>query len=284
MSAGWLNKPPSNAARLFFFFLLSVSLMVVDHRSHYLQTIRSALAVVVYPIQIAALLPVKAGSGAVALFQGRESLRAENEQLRREQLLYQARLEKLDALEVENARLRRLLDAAVSVADRAVVAELLEVSLEPFTQKILVNKGATDGVYLGQPVIDAEGVMGQITQVTPFTSTATLITDPSHAIPVQVRRNGLRAILFGNGSRTALDLPHLTPLSDIQEGDVLITSGMGGRFPVGYPVARVVRVVRDPNEPFLAIEATPVAKLDHSKEVLLIWSGQAEPAPGEVDQ
>jgi rod shape-determining protein MreC len=282
MSSGWLNKPPSNVARLFFFFLLSVSLMVVDHRSHYLHTIRAALAVVVYPIQMAALVPVKLGSGAVALFEGRESLRDENERLRHEELLYQARLEKLDALEVENARLRRLLGAAISVADRAVVAELLEVSLEPFTQKILVNKGSTDRVYLGQPVIDAEGVMGQITQVTPFTSTATLITDPGHAIPVQVRRNGLRAILFGNGSRTVLDLPHLTPLSDIKEGDVLITSGMGGRFPVGYPVARVMSVVRDPNEPFLAIEATPVAKLDHSKEVLLIWSSQTEAPPVEA--
>lgn len=280
MTVGRLRRPLSHATRLLLLVLLSVTLMGVDHRSHYLQATRSVLALLVYPIQLAALLPERLGSGVVGFFTSKNVLLEENQRLRREELLLRARLQKLKSIEVENARLRSLLGAAARVAERAVVAELVKVSLEPFTQKILVNKGSTDGVYLGQPAIDAKGVIGQITQLTPLTSTATLITDPSHAIPIQVQRNGLRAILFGTGSRRRMDLPHLTSRADIREGDLLVTSAMGGRFPAGYPVAKVTRIKSDPNESFLMITAEPVAGLDYGSEILLIWS--ETPGPPEI--
>jgi rod shape-determining protein MreC len=283
MRAGWRYHAPSNAVRLLFALLFSATLMVVDHRSHYLQTIRATLSVVIYPVQVIAQVPSVIGNGMVRFFAGEAAMREENERLRHNEVLLKARLQKYHALEVENERLRKLLGAAGKVAERAVIAELLEVSLEPFTQRIIVDKGSREGLYLGQPVIDAQGIMGQITQITPLTSTATLITDPSHAIPVQNQRNGLRAILFGTGSQHRLEVPHLTAISDIKVGDVLVSSGMGRRFPSGYPVARVTNIISDPNEPFLRIDAEPVARLDHSKEVLLIWPGtsrQVNPGGG----
>jgi rod shape-determining protein MreC len=277
----WLPSAPSNAIRLLVFVVFSIVLMVVDHRSHYLQAIRSTLSVVVYPLQVAAQLPEDIGSGIVDYFTSTSTLRGENAQLRRDNLLLHGRLEKLASLEAENARLRRLLGAAARVADKAMIAELVEVSLDPYAQKIMINRGSRDGVFIGQAVIDADGVMGQVIQVTPFTSVVILITDPSHAIPVQVQRNGLRSILFGTGSRERLELRHLTNLSDIREGDLLVTSGMGGRFPVGYPVARVSRITSNPDEAFLQIQARPVAHLDHSKEVLLIWSPKKSKTGGK---
>ncbi|MDH3690790.1 MAG: rod shape-determining protein MreC, partial [Gammaproteobacteria bacterium] len=188
-----------------------------------------------------------------------------------------ARLQRLDAVEAENERLRQLLSASSKIAQKVLLAELVEVSLEPFTHKVVLNRGQSDGAYVGQPVIDPNGVVGQVTQATPFTSAVTLITDPGHAIPVQVLRNDLRAIVFGTGVRNQLGVPYLARHADIVEGDVLVTSGMGGRFPSGYPVARVATILRDPNEPFLKITAIPVARLDHAKEVLLIWQDVGVP-------
>jgi rod shape-determining protein MreC len=184
----------------------------------------------------------------------------------------------LEALEAENKRLRDLLGSAARVADRAVVAELVEVSLEPFTRKIVVAKGSRDSVYLGQPVIDAYGIIGQVTEVGPYASKATLITDPGHAIPVLVNRNGLRTIVFGTGAPDRVNVPYLTATADIREGDLLVSSGMGGRFPPGYPVAQVTAVVKDPNEAFLKISAKPMARLNYGKEVLLIWPGERRSA------
>ncbi len=274
MKSSLLRRAPSNAARFLFFVLVSIAVMVIDYRTQYFKPARSAMALAVYPIQLVAALPERVGSAFVNLFVSEDSLRTRNKKLHAQQLMLLARLQKFDALESENRRLRELLGAAEKVADRALMAELVEVSLEPFTQKIMINKGETQNLYIGQPIIDAYGIMGQITELTPVTAVATLITDPSHAVPVQVKRNGLRAILFGTGSQSELDLPHLTPISDIREGDLLVTSGMGGRFPVGYPVARVGRIVSDPNESFLTISAEPIARLDHSTEVLVIWPGR----------
>ncbi len=267
---------PSQLARLVLFLSLSVLLMMADHRGQYLEGMRAGLNLLLYPVQLAAAVPVRVGAWLMKLWDGGEAVREDYERLRAEQPSQLARLQRLDTLEVENAHLRELLGAAARVADRATVAELLEVSTEPFTRKLVLAKGSHHGLYLGQPLIDANGIMGQVTEVNLITSRATLITDPGHAIPVQSRRNGLRAIVFGTGSQDQLAVRYLTALADIQEGDLLVSSGLGGTFPPGYPVARVSRIVNDPNESFLDIRARPVAQLGHSKEVLLIWPGDKQ--------
>ena len=158
-------------------------------------------------------------------------------------------------------------------ADKALAAELIEVSSEPFTRKVVIAKGSRDGGYVGQPVIDAHGIMGQVTQVADDFSRVTLITDAGHAIPVLDNRSGLRTIVFGTGDPDILKVPYLTASADIKQGDLLVSSGMGGTFPPGYPVAHVVKIANDPNEPFLTIGVKPAALLNHGKQVLLIWRG-----------
>lgn len=269
--SGWTVKPPSTFTRLVVLVLLSGLMMLMDHRGHQLQRIRAGLDTLVYPVQLIAALPARIGGSSIDFFRGKSGLQANYERLQEEQRQLLVKLEKYKALEAENAHLRSLLGAAQHLTERATVAELIELSPEPFSRKIVINKGSNAGLYVGQPVIDAFGIMGQITEVSPLTSKVTLITDPSHAIPVQVVRNGLRAIVFGNGERDVVDVPYLTAVADIREGDDLVSSGMGGVFPPGYPVAHVVRVINNPNESFLKIAARPAAQLDHNKEVMLIW-------------
>jgi rod shape-determining protein MreC len=273
-----LGRRPSSLTRLVFVIVLSVVLMVLDHQAQHLLRIRAALSVLIYPIQVVAAVPVRASAWVAELFDSERTLRQNNERLQAERLAHLARLQKLEALEAENQRLRDLLGSAARVADRAVVAELVEVSLEPFTRKIVVAKGSRDAVYLGQPVIDAYGIIGQVTEVGTYASKATLITDPGHAIPVLVNRNGLRTIIFGTGAPDRVNVPYLTATTDIREDDLLVSSGMGGRFPPGYPVAQVTEVVKDPNEAFLKISAKPMARLNYGKEVLLIWPGERQTA------
>lgn len=152
------------------------------------------------------------------------------------------------------------------------------MSLEPFSRRLLVRRGSNDGVYVGQPVIDAYGIVGQVTHVAPHVSTVTLITDPSHAIPVLDNRSGLRAMVFGSGDQEALNVPYLSGVADIKEGDLLVSSGMGGTFPAGYPVAVVTEVEHNPSEGFLTVRARPAARLNHGKQVLLIWPERTAPA------
>ena len=274
-SPGGSTRLPSILTRFVVFGLLSVALMMLDHRGQHLQKIRAGLSLMFYPIQIAATLPARTGAAIAGFMGGDQALREKYERLNSERPVLMARLEKFGALEAENIHLRSLLGSAERIAERAVVAELIEVSQEPFTRKIVLAKGGSDKVYVGQPIIDAYGIMGQITQVGILQSQATLITDPDHAIPVQVVRNGLRAIVFGTGARDGLAVRYLTSSADIKEGDTLISSGMGGTFPFGYPVAVVSHIVNDPDESFLDISARPVAHLGHNKEVLLIWPARA---------
>ena len=266
-------KPPSHAARLTFFLLLSILVMVADHRGTHLRKIRSALSVLVYPIQLTASVSAQSAARVSQLFSNENSLRRRYQRLRRENSLLLARLQKYEAVEAENARLRSLLRSAERVTDRAVVTELLAVHPEPSTRKITLNKGSNDGVYIGQPVIDAYGAMGQVTELGVFTATVTLITDASHAIPVQVNRNGLLTIARGIPLPDRLFVPFVATSVDIREGDLLVTSGMGGGFPAGYPVGEITSVLSDPNEAFLKITAQPKARLNHNKEVLLVWPG-----------
>lgn len=280
-----VRLPASSLIALAF---ISIVLMVVDSRTQHLQFVRSMLSHATQPMVAAATLPGSVGRWVASQTRTDEQLSVVNDKLAEENLLLRARLQKLEALESENARLSNLMSASASAGENALLAELVEVSLEPFTHRITVNRGHNSGVYVGQAAIDTNGIMGQVTGVTPYSSVVTLITDPNHAIPVQVRRNGLRAILYGLGTKDNLSLPYLAPQSDIVEGDILVTSGMGGRFPPGYPVAQVSTVMADANEPFLEISATPNAKLDYAKQVLLIWSVAdgplAQPLPKDAQK
>lgn len=275
---------PASITRLVVFIFLSTALMLLDHNGQYLQTVRSALSVLVYPVQIVAEIPGEVAESVSGMFESDEEQAATLEKLKTERPLLLAKLQKLQALEKENVRLRKMLESSSKVADRAVVAELLQVHPDPFTRKIVINSGSKHGVYVGQPVIDTYGIMGQVTSVNLLNSSVTLITDSSHAIPVIVNRNGLRTIVMGTGSQDIVKIPYLSDSVNIEEGDLLVSSGMGNTFPEGYPVATILSISKDPNEAFLKVEATPMAKLNNNKEVLLIWPGKKPQLIKENDQ
>lgn len=245
-----------------------------------MDTIRSALSLVVYPIQYLVSLPGTAGDWMGDSLATRRALEEENRDLRAQQLFLQSQLLKLEALESENQRLRELLDSSAAIGQPVLIAELLAVDMAPFSQQVVLNKGSRHNVREGQPIVDAAGVMGQVVRVTPLTSTVMLITDPSHAVPVEVNRNGLRAIARGIGDPGRLELSLLPRNADIQEGDLLVTSGLDGRFPPGYPVARVAAVERGPDTPFARVSAEPVAQLDSTRVVLLVMPGADAEASG----
>jgi rod shape-determining protein MreC len=252
--------------------------MMMDHRQSHLESVRAALSIVVYPIQLAVELPGSVVGWFRESLATRRELREENVSLQTQLLMLKAQRQKLEALEIENIRLRELLDSSFEVGERILVAELMSVNLDPYKHQIVINKGELDRIYPGQPLLDADGVMGQVVHVGPYTSTAVLITDTSHAIPVQVNRNGLRTIALGSGTINRLELPYLPNNSDVLIGDLLITSGLGGRFPPGYPVATVTAIQQDPGQAFARVVATPKAKLDRSREVLLVWPGDIDTA------
>ena len=251
--------------------MIAIVLMTLDHRFQYLKEVRAALSVIVYPVQSIVNFPVTAGDWMGESFATRESLMAEVTALKTQQLLYDVKLQKMAALESENMRLRQLLDSSFKVGERVLIAELLAVDMEPFSSEIVINKGSDYDIYEGQPLLDAHGIMGQITKVGPLTSRAMLITDPNHAIPVSVNRNGLRTIAIGTGNPDELDIPHFPNNADIQVGDLLVSSGLGGRFPRGYPVATITSIEIDPGQPFARVTAKPAAQLQRSREVLLVW-------------
>lgn len=254
--------------------ILSTLMMSIDHRQHHLEGIRGTLSLLVYPLQFIVNLPVAASDWVGESLASRETLQTQNARLEMQQTLYKAKLLKLQSLTAENLRLRELLQSSKKFNERVLIGELLAVDLEPFTRQVVINKGSRHEVYLGQPLMDAEGAMGQIVHLGPFSSTAMLITDANHAIPVQVNRNGLRAIALGTGAPDRLDLPYLPISADIVEGDLLTTSGLGGRFPPGYPVAMVTSVHKDPTLPYAVVSAVPTAQLEQSREVLLVWHDQ----------
>ncbi|PWG65283.1 rod shape-determining protein MreC [Spiribacter halobius] len=278
------TQGPSITARLVLLGLLSVVLMTLDHRQNLLEPVRHTLSAVVHPVRVAASLPLELTGLASTQLTSRRDLIEENARLRNQQLLYEARLQRLDALEVENIRLRDLLDSAYELEEPVLIAELVAVDLDPYTHLIQIDKGTGDGVYAGQPVIDANGIIGQVDEAGPFSATVRLISDPSHAIPVQVNRNGLRSVAVGNGNLHTLDLTSLPNNADIRPGDLLVTSGLGGRFPAGYPVGRVSAVDTDPGEAFADITVEPSGALNRIQEVLLIRREQGERAALAADE
>lgn len=257
--------------------VLSVSLMVVDARFDYLEPVRSKLGMVLTPFYGLAEMPVRAWEGVRDQFSSRSELIAENERLKAESLLMQRRVQKLAALTEQNVRLRELLNSAALVDDKVLVSELIGVDPNPFTQRIMIDKGENDGVFVGQPVLDASGLMGQVVEVMPYTARVLLLTDTTHSIPVQVNRNGLRAIAVGTGNPERLELRYVADTADIKEGDLLVSSGLGQRFPAGYPVATVKEVIHDSGQPFAVVRAVPTAKMNRSRYVLLVFSDSRTP-------
>jgi len=270
---------PALGLRLLLFACLSIVLMYVDHRQHHLDTVRRTIGAAVYPVQLIVDAPVRLWAWLGESTTSRNALELELGRLRAERLLTNARLQRLTALEAENARLRALLDARGRVRDEVRVAEIMAVDANPYEHNLVINIGSNDGVYDGQAIVDSHGVVGQVIRTGLMTAQAVLISDTDHALPVEVNRNGLRTIAVGTGEIDRLDLPFLPNNADIRAGDLLVTSGLGGAFPAGYPVAVVNSVTRIPQEPFADVTATPAAALDQVREVMLIWS--APPTPAE---
>jgi rod shape-determining protein MreC len=258
--------------RFLLISIVSASLMLLDHREEHLARIRQALSLVVYPIQVGVDLPFAGWRLASRALTDQSALLEENSQLRSERLAVDVRLQRLAALEAENDRLRAMLDSSARVSDRVLVVEILAVDLDPYRQRFTINRGLNDGVYIGQALLDADGVVGQIVRVELMTSEVVLISDADHALPVAINRNGLRTIVVGTGDSSRLRLPYLTNNADIEPGYLLMSSGLGGIFPSGYPVGRVLEVHRRPGQSFAEVIAEPAAKLDRDREVLLVWT------------
>lgn len=256
--------------------------MVADHKNSHLEILRGSISTLVYPLQYAAGLAADLPRKVSAMTVSRQALLDENEKLRDEQLRMHSRLQRIATLEDENRRLRSLLESSVEFYERVLVAELVGVELEPFRQQVIINKGLTHGVFNGQPVVDSGGIMGQIIHVSPFSSTVLLITDPTHSIPVLVNRNGLRSVAAGLGQDNVVSLEHVPVNADIKEGDLIVSSGLGRKFPKGYPVGAVSSVTRVPGELFSSILISPSAKFGETREALLLWPDQPGGATSDV--
>lgn len=273
------QKTPALGLRLLLFAGLSILILVIDHRENYLDAVHRAIDVTVYPLRVAVDAPVAMWRRLGETGADRNQLRLENSRLKAERLLTHARLQRYSALEAENARLRAMLEARTRVREEVRVAGIMSVSANPFRHDLVIDKGRNDGVYDGQAMVDAEGVVGQVIETGLFSAQAVLISDPDHALPVEINRNGLRTIAVGTGEFDRLDLPFLPNNADVRQGDLLVTSGLGGAFPAGYPVAIIDNVTRVPQEPFAAVSARPAAKLNQIREIMLIWSIAGEDDP-----
>lgn len=267
---------PALGIRVLVCAALSVALMVMDQRQDHLSTIRKGVGIAVYPLQVVVDSPFRLWAWLTESTADRSELQRELARLRAEQILTRAELQQLTALRAENDRLRDLLDARPRSRDEIRVAEIMAVDANPYRHSFVIDIGENDNVYNGQAIIDADGVVGQVLEAGLTSSQAILISDPSHALPVEISRNGLRTIAKGTGEFDRLDLPFLPNNADIVPGDVLVTSGLGGEFPAGYPVAVVASVDRIPQASFANVTARPSSALDQVREVLVIWSAEPE--------
>ena len=271
----FFNRGPSPAVRLVFFTMLSLLLLFVDARFRYLESTRSALSVLISPIQQLAALPGILWHEAGNFFitqSAQHDLANENEALRQQHQMDAAQLLQLEAMQSENRQLRKLVELPQRSEFTAQLAEVIYAERDVFQRKVLINKGANAGILLGQVVMDDVGIVGQITRVYPWLSEVTLITEKDHAVPVQVLRNGLRTILFGAGDTSRLSLRYMPVSADIQEDDMLVTSGIDGIYPQGIPVARVMKIERDPAYPFARVTCLPVAGVDRNRHLLVLSS------------
>ena len=275
------------------FSSMALGLLAVDHLSDALDGVRSTLTVLVTPIVYVADYPSRSVEGAQEIFASRSDMREQLVRQEQEVLLLRAKTEKMAALTAENNRLRSLLGSAAKLQDNVLVAELIGVDPDPERLQVIIDKGTEAGVFVGQPLLDAEGLMGQVIETSLFTSRVLLISDDLHSVPVQVIRSNLRLIAQGAGASGLLELVHVPDTADIRVGDALVSSGLGNRFPVGYPVGTVNRVEHDSGKPFALVTAVPSASLAKSRHVLLVFTeeqmgranagqgaGQAEAAGG----
>ncbi|WP_071890164.1 rod shape-determining protein MreC [Kangiella sediminilitoris] len=263
------TQGPSLLLQLLFSLLLASLMMVLDYRYDYLSSARKGVSTVFAPIYFLANLPNEIASWADNNIVSRNDLIDQNRRLKDELLILKAQNQRLIGLESENARLRSLLGSSRTLRGKRVIAEVLNIDSSLFANELILNKGSMDDVFVGQPVVDAEGIMGQIVEVSTSTSRMILINDQKHAIPVRIDRNGVRAIAQGNGR--LLYLRHLPNTIDVKEGDILLSSGLGQRFPDGYPVAKVISVVRQTAQPYAEIQAEPTANINRANHVLLLW-------------
>jgi rod shape-determining protein MreC len=271
-------RGPSLGFRFTLYAILSMVVMFLDQRHGWMEKARFILQTAAYPIQFAVSSPSSAWGWFSQSFASREALQAENDRLRRQQHELELRIMRYDALARENGELRGLRDALPPVADRWLAAEIVNVELDSLRHRILINRGSGNGVFKAQAVLDDKGVIGQTVHVGLWSAEVILITDPEHAIPVQVERTGLRTIAVGAGDTASLALPYLPGNADVKPGDRLVTSGLGGVFPAGYPVARVSEVHRDAVQPLAQVRATPFADVDTDREVVLVWFRADHPA------
>lgn len=275
-------RGPSSFARLVFFAAVSLALMATDSRLHYLTEIRQGLIALLQPLQIIANAPSNLYLGAKEYLVTHNTLLQDNRQLMQQALTQSVDLQRLQSLKAENEHLRNLLGAAQALTQPARLGEVLHMGRDPFTHKVVVNLGSRQDIVAGQAVVDGAGVIGQVTRVYPFSSEVTLITDRDLAIPIQIERNSLRAIAFGHGRDTTIDLPNLPANVDIRTGDKLITSGIDGVYPAGLAVATVTQIERNPGSPFAQITCTPIAGIENHRQVLLLGIPNTETPSGTI--
>ena len=273
----FFKRGPAPLVRLFFFASLSLALLVIDARFRYVEGLRSWLALAAYPLQQIAMAPIAVAAGIGRYFTSQAALREENEALRANLVAAMRNAQRYEAAEAEALELRRLIGAAARIESRSTPAEILYLGRDPFAHKIVIDRGATSGVRPGSPVVDDAGVVGQVTRVHPLVSEVTLITDKDHLVPLQVVRNGLRAVAFGAGASGMLELRFMSAVADIQTGDRLVTSGIDGTYPAGLPVASVVRIERDADETFARAVCQPVAGIERGRYVLILANESARP-------
>jgi rod shape-determining protein MreC len=268
--------------RCVLYCLLALGLIIFDKRYDHLGEIRRFLSVVAYPVQIAVASPFQGWDWFRESVSTRESLRADKAKLEAELRLANFRLQRYEALEAESQRLRALRENTAGVTNRFIIGNIMDLDIDAFRERVLVDKGARDGVFVGQAVLDSGGVFGQVARVGELTSEVILVSDGTHAIPVQVNRNGMRTIAVGTGDMTRLKLPYLSTSADVIAGDLLVTSGLGGGFPAGYPVGTISEVKRDPAQSLAEVEVRPAAALDRSREVMFVWLTPEAPAPSSA--
>jgi rod shape-determining protein MreC len=266
------SNGPSLPNRLALGLFLSIALILFDHKLDGFGTTRVYLNSLVSPLQYLANLPGQLLNASASRFVSHERLFDDNAKLTHDAMVMNGQLQRLTFLQEENDRLRSLLNSPVQHNTRKVVAELMAVDNNPYSHQIVINKGAINGVYEGQPVLDDKGIVGQIMQVSSTNSRVLLIADVTHAIPVRVARNNVRLIVSGSGSLDELLIQHVAHSSDLKIGDILLSSGLGNIFPEGYPVATITSIIRDESRPFSQVRAKPIAQLDRLKYLLLLWS------------
>lgn len=268
-------------ARLMSYLMLSVVLMAMDQRGRYVPRIRSLAEASLEPVYHVVGFPSRAADAISDLSRSYAEISGENEALKHDALERSAELQQLHSLQQENRRLRELLDATAGRSFDFRFAELVQVNLDPYSHKVVIDRGRGDGVFVGQAVLDGKGVMGQVVDVHLGLSDVLLISDPDHALPVQLTRTGLRTVAYGTGETARLLLPNVPLQADVRAGDLLVTSGLGDRFPHGFPVAEVTSVQRREGSVFAEVHARPLAALDRGREVMLVVPGAEPPATGE---